>query len=71
MLRHEGVQRRVFGPEAVHHAGGPDDVVAGGERRHLVMAWILFSLGFAYYIGNFGSYNRVSGSLAAVIILLV
>lgn len=36
-----------------------------------VTAWILFSLGFAYYIANFESYNRVYGSLAAVIILLV
>ena len=34
-----------------------------------VTAWILFSLGFAFYIGNFSNYNRVYGSLAAVIIL--
>jgi membrane protein len=34
-------------------------------------AWFLFTLGFAFYLSNFGSYNRVYGSLAAVIILLI
>lgn len=34
-------------------------------------AWFAFTLGFAFYLSNFGSYNRVYGSLAAVIILLI
>lgn len=36
-----------------------------------VVAWLIFSIGFAYYLGNFGSYNKVYGSLAAVIIMLI
>ncbi|HEY7801866.1 MAG TPA: YihY/virulence factor BrkB family protein [Dehalococcoidia bacterium] len=36
-----------------------------------VTGWIIFSIGFGYYIGHFGSYNKVYGSIAAVIVLLV
>jgi len=36
-----------------------------------LVVWLVFSVGFAFYISNFGSYNRVYGSLAAVIILLI
>lgn len=33
--------------------------------------WLLLSAGFAYYVGNFGSYDEVYGSLAAVVITLL
>ncbi|MBF6599197.1 MAG: YihY/virulence factor BrkB family protein [Dehalococcoidia bacterium] len=36
-----------------------------------VIGWVIFSIGFGYYVGNFGSYNKVYGSVAAVIVLLV
>ncbi len=36
-----------------------------------VTGWVIASLGFAFYIANFASYNRTYGSLTAVIILLV
>jgi membrane protein len=32
--------------------------------------WLLLSAGFAYYVGNFGSYDEVYGSLAAVVVTL-
>ena len=35
-----------------------------------VIGWILASLGFAYYVNNFGSYNATYGSIGAVIVLL-
>jgi len=36
-----------------------------------VVLWLIASAGFAVYVGNFGSYNKTYGSLAAVIIFLV
>lgn len=36
-----------------------------------VIGWIIFSIAFGYYVGHFGSYNKVYGSIAAVIVLLV
>jgi membrane protein len=35
-----------------------------------VIGWLLSSLGFAYYVNNFGSYNATYGSIGAVIVLL-
>jgi membrane protein len=36
-----------------------------------IVMWVLASLGFAFYVANFASYNKVYGSLAAVIVFLI
>lgn len=36
-----------------------------------VISWALVSVGFSYYVANFGSYNQVYGSIGAVIAMLV
>jgi membrane protein len=36
-----------------------------------VILWIVASAAFAFYVSNFGSYNKTYGSLAAVIVFLV
>ena len=36
-----------------------------------VLGWICASLGFSYYINNFGSYDRTYGTFGAVIIILL
>jgi len=35
-----------------------------------VIVWVLVSLGFAFYVDNFGRYDRVYGSIGVIIILL-
>jgi membrane protein len=44
-------------------------ISAGGILA--VLAWIVASVGFAFYVSQFGSYNKTYGSLGAVIIFLV
>ncbi|WP_157044677.1 YihY/virulence factor BrkB family protein [Roseobacter sp. GAI101] len=36
-----------------------------------VAAWAVVSIGFSYYVANFGNYNQVYGSIGAVIAMLV
>lgn len=36
-----------------------------------VVSWALVSVGFSYYVANFGNYNQVYGSIGAVIAMLV
>ena len=36
-----------------------------------VIMWLLMSLGFKFYVDNFGDYNKVYGSLAGVIVLML
>jgi membrane protein len=36
-----------------------------------VLSWLLVSLGFKYYVENFGDYNAAYGSIAGVIVLML
>ncbi|MEM6304455.1 MAG: YihY/virulence factor BrkB family protein [Pseudomonadota bacterium] len=36
-----------------------------------VLSWALVSIGFSYYVSNFGNYNQVYGSIGAVIVVLI
>jgi membrane protein len=36
-----------------------------------ILVWVLASVAFAFYVGNFGSYNKTYGSLAGVIVTLL
>jgi len=62
---------------AVLYRFGPDPAgrprwrwVSWGSVAALAV-WILGSLGFSFYVSNFGNYNKVYGSLAAVIVLML
>lgn len=35
------------------------------------IGWILTSLGFSYYVGNFGNYSNTYGSIGAIIVLMM
>jgi membrane protein len=57
-----------YGAPNVRHPGfrwiTPGGVLA-------VILWIVASVGFAFYVSNFGSYNKTYGSLAGVIVFLI
>ncbi len=57
-----------YGAPNVRHAGfrwiTPGGILA-------VVVWIAASVGFAFYIANFSSYNKTYGSIAGVIVFLV
>ena len=36
-----------------------------------ILIWVLASVGFAFYVGNFSSYNKTYGSLAGIIVTLL
>jgi membrane protein len=36
-----------------------------------VLLWVIASAGFAFYVANFASYNKVYGSLAGVVVFLI
>jgi membrane protein len=36
-----------------------------------VLVWLIASAGFGIYVSQFGSYNKVYGSLAGVVVILI
>ena len=36
-----------------------------------ILSWVILSVGFSYYVANFGNYNQVYGSIGAVIAMLI
>lgn len=55
-----------FGPTG----GNRDGWLTPGSAL-AALAWSAVSLGFTYYLSNFGAYNRIYGSIGAVIALLM
>ena len=55
------------GPNVRH--GSFRSVLPGGVTA--VVLWIVASALFAFYVANFGSYNKTYGSLGAVIVFLL
>jgi membrane protein len=49
--------------------GGPKAIVPGAALA--IVVWLVASAAFAFYVANFGSYNKTYGSLGAIIIFLV
>lgn len=61
---------------ALLYFGGPNvrqptfrSILPGGLLA--VGVWIAASIGFAFYVANFGSYNKTYGTLAAVVVALL
>ncbi|HEV2770366.1 MAG TPA: YihY/virulence factor BrkB family protein [Solirubrobacteraceae bacterium] len=49
--------------------GGLKSIVPGAALA--IVVWLIASAAFAFYVANFGSYNKTYGSLGAMIIFLV
>jgi membrane protein len=49
--------------------GGLRSIVPGSALA--IVVWLLASAGFAFYVANFGSYNKTYGALGGVIVFLV
>lgn len=56
-----------FGP----NRGSPEQRSVRSGAVFAVLSWALLSVGFSYYVANFGNYNQVYGSIGAVIAMLV
>ena len=56
----------------IHPTGEPmRDVIARTPWLTIVVGWVIASLAFAFYVANFGSYNKTYGALAGPIVFLV